>query len=127
MTPEERIQITRSIPPGLTPEDVVARHGNAMQGPSDPCWYVSIRGKAVPGFYTPEDAAGLRAQILEVSEFKEEYAEIKAGHMPRTNTCPFCIASSETGDVCAPCIEAYQLDYVDPADDSDLLNYHNRY
>ena len=55
MSPDERLRLTRAIPPDLTPEDVVLRHGNAMQGPSDPCWYVSIRGKAVPGFYTPED------------------------------------------------------------------------
>jgi hypothetical protein len=127
MSPEERIRITRIIPPDLTAEDVVIRHGNAMRGPSDPCWYVSIHGKAVPGFYSPEDAAGLRAQILEVSNVKAEYAEIKAGLHPRSHHCPFCITSSETGDVCPRCVEAYQLDYVDPADDSDLLNYHNRY
>jgi hypothetical protein len=131
MSPDERLRLIRSIPADLDDAEVVTRHGNAMQGPNDPCWYVSIRGKAVPGFYTPEVAARLRAQILEVSDVKTEYAAIKAGLRPPSNRCPVCLVPSETGAVCAPCIEAYQLEYkapvVDLTDDSDILNYHNRY
>lgn len=118
MSPDERLRLTRAIPPDLTPEDVVLRHGNAMQGPSDPCWYVSIRGKAVPGFYTPEDAAKLRAQILEVSEMRALFEHLAAQTpIPGSTGCPLCGDMGTDGRVCPSCIDAYQLASKAPADD----------
>ena len=128
MSPNERRQLTRDLPADLTPEEVVIRHGNGMLGPSYACWYVTVRGVLVPGYYTPDDAAVLRKQILEVSKMRAMFNRLEAQPLPVTTWCPLCGALDTAGNVCAPCVEAYQLGPVpDPTDDSDLLNYHNRY
>lgn len=110
MTEAEHVELTRSIPPDLTPEDVITRHGNAMQGPSDPCWMVLIRGRMVHGFYSPEDAAKLRMQILNVSRVKAEYAVFEQTRIQHPlDECLFCGTPSVAPIVCALCVETYQL------------------
>ena len=55
------------VPAGVTATDVVVRHGNGMQSANADCWYVSVRGNVVPGFYAPHEAALLRASIIAAS------------------------------------------------------------
>jgi hypothetical protein len=105
MTLEERQALTRSIPADLAPDDVVVRHGNAMQGPSAECWYVSVRGSAVPGFYFPDVAARLRLQILAVAEAKTAYQAATTS----TGSCVACGEPCGFVIACEPCISAYQL------------------
>jgi hypothetical protein len=108
MTPDERLQLTRTIPPDLKPEEVVIRHGNALREPTADCWYVTVRGKLVPGHYPPDQAARLRAQILRVSEVRAAFDLIESWSIPTSSWCPFCGALWAKG-VCAACVEAYQL------------------
>lgn len=112
MTPDERKILTREIPVGLQPEEVEIRKSNFLLAHNHPLetpdWGVSIRHKPVPGLYRADDAALLRAQILQVSEKKAVYLQFKTSSLPPSPTCPLCGARGD-GTVCGPCMDAYQL------------------
>lgn len=108
MTPNERLALTRNLPLDLLPEEVVMHHGNAVLGPNYPCWYVTVRGQLILGYYKPDDAAVLVKHILNVSRVRAQYkAQLSAS---QSGSCPLC-SEGDTG-VCPKCVEAYQLDSV---------------